>query len=158
MKTRPASSRRSTPDPLPPRRRHAAAAFTLTEILVVVIVLSVLAALIIPQFMGTTTDAKVSAAKANVAELESAIERFYVHMDRYPTTEEGLKVLVDPPSDAETKWRGPKVKVLRTDPWGHEYQYRSPGTRHATSFDLWSQGADGADGGEGANANIGNWQ
>jgi general secretion pathway protein G len=142
-------------------RKKTSAAFTLIEIMVVVIILGILAATIIPQFMGTTQDAKVGAAKAQVAELESAIERFYVHMDRYPTAEEGLKVLVDPPAGSETgtdsKWRGPYVKQLRNDPWGNPYQYAFPGTHHPTSFDIWSRGADGADGGEGANADIGNW-
>src|SRR4051794_39984226 len=74
------------------------AGFTLVEIMVVLVVIGILAAAIIPQFMGTTQDAKVSTAKANVAELESALERFYVHMDRYPSNEEGLKALVEPPA------------------------------------------------------------
>ena len=72
--------------------------FTLVEIMVVVVILGILAATIIPQFIGTTKDAKVSAAKAHIAELESAIERYYVHMDRYPAAEEGLKILVEPPA------------------------------------------------------------
>ena len=136
-------------------------AFTLIEIMVVVIILGILAATIIPQFMGTTQDAKISAAKAQVSELESALERFYVHMDRYPTAEEGLKVLVDPPAGAEAgadqKWRGPYVKQLRNDPWGNPYQYVCPGTHHSTSYDIWSRGKDGVDGGEGDGADIGNW-
>jgi general secretion pathway protein G len=132
--------------------------FTLVEIMVVVVILGILAATIIPQFIGTTKDAKISAAKAHIAELESAIERFYVQMDRYPTSEEGLKVLVDPPAnDDSKKWRGPYVKQLRADPWGNAYQYLIPGAHHTTSFDIWSRGADGADGGEGENADIGNW-
>jgi len=132
--------------------------FTLVEIMVVVVILGILAATIIPQFIGTTKDAKISAAKAHIAELESAIERFYVQMDRYPTSEEGLKVLVEAPAnDDGKKWRGPYVKQLRADPWGNAYQYLIPGTHHATSFDLWSRGADGADGGEGENADLGNW-
>ena len=126
--------------------------------MVVVVILGILAATIIPQFVGTTKDAKISAAKAQVAELESAVERFYVHMDRYPTTEEGLKALVDPPADDDNKkWRGPYIKQLRNDPWGNAYQYLCPGTHHASSFDIWSRGADGADGGEGEKADIGNW-
>ncbi|HWX23226.1 MAG TPA: type II secretion system major pseudopilin GspG [Candidatus Binatia bacterium] len=132
--------------------------FTLIEIMVVVIILGILAAAIIPQFMGTTHDAKVGAAKAHVAELESAVERFYVHMDRYPTMDEGLKVLVEAPSADDKKWRGPYIKELRDDPWGNAYQYRCPGTHHPTSFDIWSRGADGQDGGEGQGADIGNWQ
>lgn len=131
--------------------------FTLVEIMVVVVILGILAATIIPQFMGTTQDAKISAAKAAVAELESAIERFYIHMDRHPSTEEGLKVLVDPPAKDDKKWRGPYVKLIRPDPWGNPYQYRNPGTHRKTGFDLWSRGADNADGGEGEGADIGNW-
>lgn len=140
-----------------PRRSHQSG-FTLLEIMVVVIILGVLAATIIPQFMGSTTEAKVSAAKAHVAELEAAVERYYIHMDRYPTQEEGLTILEKAPSNDASKWRGPYIKQLRKDPWNHPYQYRRPGTHHPTSFDIWSQGADGADGGEGDNADIGNWQ
>jgi general secretion pathway protein G len=132
--------------------------FTLIEIMVVVVIIGILAATIIPQFVGTTHDAKVSAAKAHVAELESALERFYVHMDRYPTMEEGLKILVEPPATEDKKWRGPYIKQLRNDPWGNSYQYRIPGVHHTTSFDIWSRGADGVDGGEGQGADIGNWQ
>jgi general secretion pathway protein G len=131
--------------------------FTLTEIMVVVVILGVLAATIIPQFMGTTHDAKVGAAKAHIAELESALERFQIHFDRPPTTEEGLKVLVEPPTGEDKKWRGPYIKMLRPDPWGNPYQYRYPGVHHPTSFDLWSRGADNVDGGEGNGADIGNW-
>jgi general secretion pathway protein G len=125
--------------------------------MVVVIIIGVLAATIIPQFMGTTHDAKVSAAKADVSQLENALERFNLHMDRYPTMDEGLKVLVEAPAGEDKKWRGPYIKLLRPDPWGNQYQYRVPGMHHTTTFDVWSRGADGQDGGEGPNADIGNW-
>ena len=139
-------------------RQQWSSAFTLIEIMVVVVILGILAATIIPQFIGTTQDAKVSAAKSTIAELESAVERFNIHLDRHPTTEEGLKVLVEAPSgDTDKKWRGPYIKMLRPDPWGNPYQYRAPGIHHPTSFDLWSRGAGGADGGEGDAADIGNW-
>ena len=131
--------------------------FTLLEIMVVVIIIGVLAATIIPQFMGTTHDAKVSAAKSDVAQLESAMERFNLHMDRYPTMDEGLKVLVEAPAGEDKKWRGPYIKVLRQDPWGNPYQYRVPGIHHSSTFDVWSRGADGQDGGEGPSSDIGNW-
>ena len=138
--------------------RKRQSAFTLIEMTVVMIILVILAATIIPQFMSTKNDAKISAAKSAIAELDNAVERFNLHMDRHPTTEEGLKVLVDPPTgDDASKWRGPYIKQLIMDPWGHPYQYRNPGTHHTQSFDIWSQGADGADGGEGENADIGNW-
>ena len=132
-------------------KKKSLSAFTLVEIMVVVIILGILAATIIPQFIGSSQDAKVGAAKASVAELESAVERFYVQMDRYPTADEGLKVLIEAPAnDDDKKWRGPYIKQLRDDPWGHPYQYAYPGTHHPTSFDLWSAGGDGK-------AEIGNW-
>lgn len=141
-----------------PDLRTSRRGFTLIEIMVVVVILAVLAATIIPQFMGTTADAKISAAKSHVAELEAAIERFNVHMDRYPSSDEGLKALTQAPAGGDAKWRGPYVKQVRPDPWGNPYQYRKPGSHNASGFDLWSQGADGGDGGEGAAADIGNWQ
>ncbi len=133
------------------------AGFTLIEMMVVVIIIGVLAAMIIPQFMGSTTDAKVSAAKGDVSQIESAIERFNLNMDRYPTMDEGLKVLVEAPPGDDKKWRGPYLKQLRDDPWGNAYQYRVPGGHHATTFDVWSRGADGQDGGDGPNTDLGNW-
>ena len=96
--------------------------------MVVVVILGILAATIIPQFIGTKQEAQINAAKASIAELESALERFYIHLDRHPTTEEGLKALVDPPSADDKKWRGPYIKLLRPDPWGNPYQYEIPGS------------------------------
>jgi len=137
-------------------RRHGRA-FTLIEIMVVVIIIGILAVSIIPQFMGTTNDAKISAAKANIAELESAVNRFYVHMDRYPTSEEGLKALVEPPADGDKSWRGPYISQLRDDPWGNPFQYKSPGTHHPTSFDIWSPGSVNTAAADGGGTEIGNW-
>ena len=150
--------RRTEPEPRHKERSRYAGGFTLIEIMVVVVILGVLAATIIPQLSGTTQDAKVKAAKSHVAVLESAIEQFYVHMDRYPTADEGLKVLIERPTGDQNKWRGPYIKMIRVDPWGNAYQYRVPGVHHTSSFDLWSRGSDGADGGEGAAADIGNWE
>jgi general secretion pathway protein G len=132
--------------------------FSLVEIMVVVVVLGILAATIIPQFMTTAHDAKVGTAKKSIAELGSALERFYIHMDRYPTTEEGLKVLVEMPAGEENSWRGPYIQMVRPDPWGTPFQYRFPGTRSTARYDLWSRGADMADGGDDKGADIGNWQ
>jgi general secretion pathway protein G len=125
--------------------------------MVVVVILGILAVTVVPQFIGTTEDAKLAAAKSNVAQLETALDRFFINMDRHPTTEEGLRVLVEAPAGDATKWRGPYIKQLRPDPWGFPYQYKFPGTRHPSSFDVWSRGADKADGGEGDAADIGNW-
>src|SRR5271169_4366146 len=104
--------------------RYGRGGFTLVEIMVVVIVISILAATIIPKFVGTTHDAKVATAKSNIAELDSALERFNVQMDAYPSTEEGLKALVEKPANDDGKWRGPYVKMLRPDPGGQPYQYK----------------------------------
>ena len=139
-------------------RQHPRAGFTLIEIMVVVIVIGILAATIIPQFMGTAQDAKMSKAKADIAEIEGALERFNVHMDRYPTTDEGLKALVEAPSAADKNWRGPYLNLIRPDPWGNQYQYRAPGVHNASRFDLWAQGGQSADGKKGPDADIGNWQ
>ena len=137
--------------------RRTSAGFTLIEIMVVVIVIGIIAATIIPKFMSTTYDAKVSTAKSHIAELENAVERFNIHMDRYPTMEEGLKVLVEAPTGDASKWRGPYISLLRNDPWDEPYQYRVPGTHHPNGADIWSRGEDKADGGEGKGADIGNW-
>src|SRR3954467_6313888 len=137
--------------------RNRRAGFTLVEIMVVVVILGILAATIIPQFVNTTKDAKVGAAKADIAQLKNAIDRFNINMDRYPSTEEGLKVLVDAPSEGKDKWRGPYIEKVLNDPWGNPYQYRTPSTHRTGFYDLWSRGADNADGGDGENADIGNW-
>jgi general secretion pathway protein G len=137
-------------------QRNRRGGFTLIEIMVVVVILGILAVTIIPQFIGITHDAKVSSAQASIAEIESALERFYIHMDRYPTTEEGLNALVQPPPGSESQWRGPYIKRVRPDPWKNPFQYRRPGV-HNVTFDLWSRGADGVDGGEAEGTDIGNW-
>ncbi len=137
--------------------RRRSDGFTLLEIMIVVIIIGILAATLVPQFLGQTKTAKINAAKADVGTLQSAVELFNLNMDRYPTMEEGFKALMEAPADAEGKWRGPYLKKLNVDPWGHPYEYKVPGTHHPTSFDIWSRGADGADGGEGDNADIGNW-
>lgn len=128
--------------------------FTLVEIMVVVVVISILAAIILPQVTHTGEDARIAAAKATVAELDSAVERFYVQMDRYPTTDEGLGALINPPSGDDAKnWRGPYIKKLFDDPWGHPYQYACPGTHNQNGYDIWSRGKENQDGAD----NIGNW-
>jgi general secretion pathway protein G len=128
--------------------------FTLVEIMVVVIVIGILAATIIPKFIGTTHDAKIATAKGNIAELDAALERYNVQMDSYPSNDEGLKALVEKPSDDDGKWRGPYIKLLRPDPWSHPYQYKYPGTHHATGPDVW---ATDPKPGDGQATEIGNW-
>ncbi len=117
----------------------------------------VLAATIIPQFAETAHDAKVSRAQTDIASLESALERLFLSLDRYPTTEEGLGILLTPPPDAGRRWRGPYIGELRFDPWEYQYQYRSPGQYGSRTYDLWSNGADGQVGGDEHNEDVVNW-
>lgn len=130
--------------------------FSLVELMVVVIVLAILAGTIIPQFAGTTYDARVSRARADIAKLEQQLELFNTKFDRYPSTEEGLEALVTGPKEAKNFQ--PLVKELVSDPWGKPYRYRSPGIHGSKTYDLWSQGADGADGGEDKGKDITNWK
>jgi len=134
--------------------RNRKGGFTLVEIMVVVIVIGILAATIIPKFIGTTHDAKVATAKGNIAELDAALERYNVQMDAYPSNEEGLKALVEKPANDAGTWRGPYIKLLRPDPWGQPYNYKYPGTHHATGPDLWARDPKAAEGDAGE---IGNW-
>ena len=138
--------------------RRRSAGFTLIELMVVVIILGILAATISLQLAGTTEETKRNRARVDIGTLSTAIDTFQLHMDRYPTTEEGLNALMTPPSDAQDRWHGPYLRDLNNDPWHHPYLYRFPGRRGPRTYDLWSRGADNADGGEGPNADVTNWE
>ena len=134
--------------------------FTLIELLVVLVILGLLAALVGPRILGRVGGAKQEVAKSQIAMLEAALDQYRLDVGRYPSTEEGLRALIEPPQDEELRkhWRGPYLKKpkIPKDPWGHEYQYRSPG-EHG-EYDLWSYGADGLPGGEGEDADIRSWE
>jgi general secretion pathway protein G len=128
-------------------------AFTLIEMLVVILILSILAALIIPRLVSRTSDAKIAAAKSDIATLSSLLQQYRVDNDKYPTTEDGLQSLRVQPSDAPN-WKGPYLtKDLPMDPWGNPYVYQSPGPS-GQDYSIISYGADGAPGGDGDNADI----
>jgi general secretion pathway protein G len=131
--------------------------FTLIEIMVVVIIIGLLAAVVVPQFLGRVDDARIAKAKQDIQALETGLTMFKLDNFSYPTSEEGLKALVEKPNDPNVKnWRaGGYLKRLPKDPWGNDYQYQSPGTHG--DVDVFSFGADGQVGGEGVNADIGNW-
>lgn len=131
--------------------------FTLIEIMVVVIIIGLLAAVVVPQFLGRVDDARVAKARQDIQSLETALTLYKLDNFRFPSTEQGLKALAEKPNDpAVRNWRpGGYLKRLNKDPWGNDYQYASPGTRG--EFDLSSLGADGQTGGEGPDADIGNW-
>jgi general secretion pathway protein G len=141
----------------PLRMRHARG-FTLIEIMVVVIIIGLLAAVIVPQVVNKVDEAKVAKAKADIQTIETALTMFRLDNSKYPTTEQGLQSLVTQPTDQSIRhWRpGGYLPRLSKDPWGSDYQYASPG-QHTKDFDLYTLGADGQPGGEGVDADIGNW-
>jgi general secretion pathway protein G len=132
--------------------------FTLIEVMVVIVILGVLAALIVPKVMGRPDEARVVAAKQDIAAISQALKLYKLDNRRYPTTEQGLSALVVKPSLAPIpdNWKaGGYLEKLPKDPWGGDYQYLSPGVHG--EFDVFSYGADGQAGGEGVDADIGNW-
>lgn len=131
--------------------------FTLIEIMVVVVIIGLLAAIIGPQVAGRADDAKVAKAQSDIAALETALTMYKLDNFNYPTTEQGLRALVEKPQDPNVRnWKaGGYVRRASRDPWGNDYQYRNPGTHG--EIDIFSLGADGQPGGEGLNADIGNW-
>ncbi len=132
--------------------------FTLIEVMVVIVILGVLAALIVPKVMGRPDEARVVAAKQDVASLMQALKLYKLDNRRYPTTEQGLQALVQKPTLAPVpeNWKGGGyLERLPGDPWGKPYQYLNPGLRG--EVDVMSLGADGQPGGEGVDADIGSW-
>jgi len=131
-----------------------ARAFTLIELLLVVAILATLAALVVPKFTKRSEQAKVTAAHTDIANIELALDAFEVDCGRFPTTEEGLRALLDQPSST-TGWQGPYVKRgMPKDPWGNFYMYRYPGQHNTRGYDLYSFGPDGQEGGA---DDIDNW-
>ncbi len=131
------------------------AGFTLIEVMVVVVIIGVLATLVLPRVLNRTDDAYQAAVKSDIQALTSAFKLYKLDNFNYPTTDQGIEALVSQPGGAKNWKQGGYVDQLPTDPWGNPYQYLSPGRNG--EFDVWSYGADGQPGGEGANADIGNW-
>jgi general secretion pathway protein G len=142
------------------RRRALGSArgFTLIEIMVVVIIIGLLAAVIVPSVISKVDEAKVAKAKSDIQALEAGLTMFRLDNSKYPTTEQGLQALTTQPTDPTIKhWRpGGYLQRISKDPWGNDYQYVYPGT-HGKEYDVFSMGADGQPGGEGLDADIGNW-
>ena len=132
--------------------------FTLIEIMVVVIIIGLLAAVIVPTVLSKVDDARVAKAKQDIQSLEAALSMYYLDNSKYPTSEQGLTALVQQPTDPSIKhWRpGGYLERISKDPWGNPYLYTFPGT-HGKAYDLYTLGADGQPGGDGINADIGNW-
>ena len=131
--------------------------FTLIELMVVLVIIGVLAALIVPNVLDRTDDARATAARTDVHNIMQALKLYKLDNQRYPTPEQGLAALVQRPSTPPVpgNWK-PYLEKLPSDPWGQPYQYLNPGIKG--EVDVMSFGADGKSGGEGKDADIGSWQ
>jgi general secretion pathway protein G len=132
--------------------------FTLIEVMVVITILAILAALVVPKFVGQADDARVVAAKVQIKNIEGGLALYKLDSGNYPTTDQGLEALVEKPTIGAVppRWRpGGYLPKVPLDQWSHKYIYFSPGTHG--DYDLLSYGADGESGGEGKNSDIANW-
>jgi general secretion pathway protein G len=132
--------------------------FTLIEILVVVVILSILATVVVLNVADAPDQGRIAKARTDIRMLESAMEMYRLHNYSYPSTEQGLQALVNRPGGQPEapNWKpGGYIKQLQKDPWGRDYVYLRPGSHG--EFDLYTMGRDGQVGGEGADADIGNW-
>lgn len=136
--------------------------FTLIEIMAVVLIMGLLMAVVGVNIKAQIDKARLATAKAQITQLESALEFYRMDNGRYPTSEQGLEALVrEPAGDPRPRNYPPEGYLKKADamldPWGEKFQYEAPGSHNPHSYDLWTQGADAAPGGEGGNADIGNW-
>ncbi len=140
------------------RRKRAANGFTLVELMVVVVIIGLLATIVALNVLPSGDTAKIQKAKADIANIETGLEMYKLQNLTFPTTSQGLPALVSMPAglaDPSRYQKGGYLKKLPEDPWGRPYLYAAPG-QHGEA-DVWTYGADGKEGGEGTNADIGNW-
>lgn len=138
---------------------RAARGFTLIEILVVLVIIGLLIGIVAPNVIGEADKARVKTVFADFNRLESALKMYKLDNYNYPSSEQGLQALVEKPTlePLPRAWKKDGyLDRMPKDPWGNDYQYLSPGEHGA--FDLYSLGADGVPGGDGSNADFGNWQ
>jgi general secretion pathway protein G len=133
------------------RRRGYSEGFTLIEIMVVILILGLLATIVVQSLRGATDKAKRTKAEADISELKTALDRYYLDNGSYPTSDQGLQALVSAPTSGSipANWE-PYIERIPPDPWGHPYYYQSDGNGYV----LKSFGADGVEGGDGKNADI----
>jgi general secretion pathway protein G len=144
------------PRPAVARARRAQAGFTLIELLVVLVILGLLAGLVGPRVLSYLGGARSDSAQLQIENLKSALDLYAIDVGGYPTTAQGLRALVANPGGVRG-WNGPYLRAssVPEDPWGQPYQYRAPG-QHA-AYDLFTLGADQAEGGTGENADVTSW-
>jgi general secretion pathway protein G len=136
--------------------------FTLLEILIVITILGILASIVAVKIMDRPGEARIMKARMDIQTIESALKLFKIDNAFYPSTDQGLRALIEQPSIGRipNRWREGgylEKRSLPKDPWGNEYLYLSPGI-HNPDFDIWSYGADGMEGGQGEDADITNWE
>ena len=130
--------------------------FTLIEIMVVVIILGILTAIVAPNIIGRVGDAQITAAKQTIRSIESALRMYRLDNFNYPSTEQGIEALTNKPNGQNARnWKGPYLDRVPDDPWGNKYLYMFPGLNG--EFDVYTFGRDGNQGGDGDDADIGNW-
>ncbi|MFW6059139.1 MAG: type II secretion system major pseudopilin GspG [Phycisphaeraceae bacterium] len=136
-------------------KTRSAAGFSILELLLVLVILAILAGIVGVRFAGQSEDARIRAAQAQLAEFRTALDAYEIKTGRYPTTQQGLDVLVERPSGMSADdWPGALLERVPDDQWGNEWQYRYPGTRNTDGYDLYSFGPDGREGG---GDDITNW-
>lgn len=129
--------------------------FTLLELLVVIVIIGLLASYVGPKYFSQLGKSEVTIARAQIDAFEKSLDTYRLDVGRFPSTDEGLAALLEAPASAAVKWNGPYLKkVVPLDPWGHPYQYRSPGAKG--DFDIISLGREGQPGGAGEDADISN--
>ena len=126
--------------------------FTLIELMVVVIIIAALAGMVLPRVLPASDDAKSKIAAGEIAGIETALKMYHLHNGHYPTSQQGLDILLQP-STSKT-WKEPYLDKKPNDPWGRKYQYNKPGSHNTYGFDLWSTGADQ----QSADDDVTNWE
>jgi general secretion pathway protein G len=141
--------------------RRSESGFTLLEILGVLTLLAAIITLVAPNVIKQTQKGQIKAAQAQVNSLKAVLNSYYLDNSAYPSTGQGLKALFEKPTvpPVPENWNGPYLEEnkIPKDPWGREIKYVCPGTHNPDKFDVYTLGSDNAEGGEGANADYGNW-
>lgn len=135
--------------------------FTLTEIMVVIFIIGLLSGVVLFNVLGARTDAQVKTAETNITRLANALEQYSLDVFDYPSQQQGLEALIEAPDNlpsGASYRRGGYINRVPMDPWGRPFVYERPGDKSGRAYDLYSLGADGQEGGEDLDADIGNWE